>query len=61
MVAQKATSTLVAEDTITADPSPEKTGTDLTTTEAITATVAKVRTKRQDGVPSMSKMGLRST
>ena len=61
MVAQRAASTPVAEGTITADPSPEKMGMDPTTTEAITATVAKVRTKRQDGVPSMSKMGLQST
>ena len=61
MVARKAASTPVAEDTVTANPSPAKTGMDQTVTEAITATVAKVHTERQDRVPSTSKMGLRST
>ena len=51
MVAPKAVNTPVAEGTETADPSPEKTGTDQAATAAPMATVAKVRIERQDQAP----------
>ena len=51
MVALKAVNTPVAEGTETADPSPEKTGTDQAATEALMATVAEARIVRQDLAP----------
>ena len=52
-VALKAANTPTMEGTFKAGPNPERTGTDPITTGAITSTVDKVRTERQDQVPFM--------
>ena len=59
-VARNAANTSTMLGMFKAGPNPERTGTDQTTMGATTATVEKVRTERQDQVPSTSRMALRS-